>query len=92
MRMSRSSVPTDRVSGRRWRIPLTTAALHGRRLAVSAWRAGRSAIRAVKVGAELLADYDVLKGRIWVLVLVTTAIALYLAARARGLFPPHLRS
>jgi hypothetical protein len=38
--------------------------------------------------AELLADYDVFKGRIWVLVLVTTAIAPLLAARARGLLPP----
>jgi hypothetical protein len=38
--------------------------------------------------ADLLADYDVLKGRIWVLVLVTTAIAPYLAARVRGLLPP----
>ena len=41
-----------------------------------------------KPWAELLADYDVLKGRIWVLVLVTTAIAPFLAARARGLLPP----
>jgi hypothetical protein len=40
-----------------------------------------------KPWAELLADYDVLKGRIWALVLVTTAVAPYLAARARGLFP-----
>ena len=40
-----------------------------------------------KAWAELLADYDVLKGRIWVLVLVTTAVAPYLAAQARGLFP-----
>lgn len=38
--------------------------------------------------SELLADYDILKGRIWVLVLVTTAIAPFLAARARGLLPP----
>jgi len=42
-----------------------------------------------KPWAELLADYDVLRGRIWVLVLVTTAVAPYLAARARGLLPPH---
>jgi len=42
-----------------------------------------------KPWAELLADYDVFKGRIWVLVLVTTAIAPVLAARARGLLPPH---
>lgn len=41
-----------------------------------------------KPWAELLADYDVLKGRIWVLVLVTTAVAPYLAARARGLLSP----
>ncbi|HTD71704.1 MAG TPA: hypothetical protein VK647_14750 [Gemmatimonadales bacterium] len=40
-----------------------------------------------KPWAELLAAYDVLKGRIWVLVLVTTAVAPYLAARARGLLP-----
>ena len=37
-----------------------------------------------KPWAELLMDCDVLKGRIWVLVLVTTAVAPYLAARARG--------
>jgi len=42
-----------------------------------------------KPWSELLADYDILKGRIWVLVLVTTAAAPYLAARARGLLPPH---
>jgi len=42
-----------------------------------------------KPWAELLADYDVLKGRIRVLVLLTTAVAPYLAARARGLLPPH---
>ena len=41
-----------------------------------------------KPWAELLADYDVLRGRIWVLVLVTTAVAPYLAARARGLLQP----
>ncbi len=40
-----------------------------------------------KPWAELLADYDVLRGRIWVLVLMTTAVAPYLAARARGLLP-----
>ena len=40
-----------------------------------------------KPWAELLADYDGLKGRIWVLVLITTAVAPYLAARARGLLP-----
>ena len=38
-----------------------------------------------KPWTELLADYNVLKGRIWVLVLVTTAMAPFLAARARGL-------
>ena len=43
-----------------------------------------------KPWAELLADYDVLKGRIWVLVLVTTAAAPYLALRARGLLLPRL--
>ena len=43
-----------------------------------------------KPWAELLADYDVLKGRIWVLVLVTTAVAPYLAVRARGLLLPRL--
>jgi len=41
---------------------------------------------------DLLADYDVLKGRIWVLVLVTTAVAPYLAARGRDLLPPHYPS
>jgi len=41
-----------------------------------------------KAWAELLVDYDVFKGRIWVLVLLTTAVAPYLAARTRGLFPP----
>jgi hypothetical protein len=34
---------------------------------------------------RLLADYNVLKGRIWVLVLVTTAVAPQITARARGL-------
>jgi hypothetical protein len=38
---------------------------------------------------QLLADYDVASGRIWVLVLVTTAIAPRLAAHSRGLLPPH---
>ena len=38
-----------------------------------------------KPWAELLADYDVFKGRIWVVVLLTTAVAPYLTARARGL-------
>ena len=45
-----------------------------------------------KPWSELLADYDVLKGRIWMLVLVTTAVAPYLAARAHGLLPPHTPS
>jgi hypothetical protein len=34
---------------------------------------------------QLLADYNILRGRIWVLVLVTTAIAPWLMARTRGL-------
>jgi hypothetical protein len=33
---------------------------------------------------ELMADHDVLRGRIWVLVLVTTAFAPLLMARLRG--------
>ena len=36
---------------------------------------------------ELLADYNVVRGRIWVLVLVTTALAPLAAARVRGLLP-----
>jgi len=39
-----------------------------------------------KSWGELLADYDVLRGRVWVLVLITTLTAPYLAARARRLF------
>ena len=35
---------------------------------------------------QLLADYNIVRGRIWVLVLVTTAVAPLLAAYARGLF------
>jgi hypothetical protein len=35
--------------------------------------------------ARLLADYNVLRGRIWLLVLVTTGAAPLLAARARAL-------
>jgi hypothetical protein len=35
---------------------------------------------------ELLADYNVLRGRIWPLVLVTTADAPYVAGRVRGLW------
>jgi hypothetical protein len=34
---------------------------------------------------QLLADYDVVRGRIWILVLLTTAAAPALAAYARGL-------
>ena len=41
-----------------------------------------------KSWGELFADYNVLKGRIWILVLVTTAAAPWLMARARGLFSP----
>jgi hypothetical protein len=33
---------------------------------------------------ELTADYNVLKGRIWVLVLVTTAVAPWVTGRLRG--------
>ncbi|MCI0405203.1 MAG: hypothetical protein L0Z48_11395 [candidate division Zixibacteria bacterium] len=35
---------------------------------------------------KLLADYNVFKGRVWVLVLWATLLAPYWAARARGLF------
>jgi hypothetical protein len=35
--------------------------------------------------SRLLADYDVLRGRIWVLVLVTTALAPIVTAQLRGL-------
>jgi hypothetical protein len=38
---------------------------------------------------QLLADYNIFRGRIWVLVLVTTATAPWLAAHGRGLFPPQ---
>ena len=38
---------------------------------------------------ELLADYNVARGRIWVLVLLTTAVAPALAAHARGLLTPN---
>ena len=38
---------------------------------------------------ELLVDYNVLKGRIWVLVLLTTALAPLVTGRVRGLFGPH---
>jgi hypothetical protein len=39
-----------------------------------------------KPWTELLADYDVLRGRIWLLVLVTTSAAPYVTGRLRGLF------
>lgn len=39
-----------------------------------------------KTWSELLADYNVLSGRIWVLVLLTTMAGPYLGARLRGLF------
>ena len=35
--------------------------------------------------SRLLEDYNVFRGRIWVLVLVTTAVAPWVTARARGL-------
>ena len=38
-----------------------------------------------KAWAELLADYDVRRGRIWILVLVVTVLAPLWAARMRGL-------
>jgi hypothetical protein len=37
--------------------------------------------------SRLLEDYNVLRGRIWVLVLVTIAVAPRLCARVRGLLP-----
>jgi hypothetical protein len=40
---------------------------------------------------QLRADYDVLHGRLWVLVLVTTTVAPVIAARARAALPPHRR-
>jgi hypothetical protein len=40
--------------------------------------------------SRLLEDYNVFRGRVWVLVLLTTALAPFLCARARGLIPsPH---
>lgn len=36
---------------------------------------------------QLLADYNVLRGRIWVLVLITTAVAPWLTAQSRGRLP-----
>ncbi|MCB0759679.1 MAG: hypothetical protein KDC01_14550 [Flavobacteriales bacterium] len=38
-----------------------------------------------KPWAELLVDYDFTKGRIWALVLVTTAMAPWITAKLRGL-------
>jgi hypothetical protein len=38
---------------------------------------------------QLLADYNIFRGRIWALVLVTTATAPWLAAHGRGLLPPQ---
>jgi hypothetical protein len=38
-----------------------------------------------KPWSELFADYDLLRGRVWVLVPVTTTLAPYLMARVRGL-------
>jgi len=38
--------------------------------------------------AKLLADYDVRQGRVWLLVLVVTALAPRWAAGFRGLLPP----
>lgn len=37
--------------------------------------------------SRLLADYDVFRGRVWILVLITTALAPLLAAYGRGLAP-----
>ncbi len=34
---------------------------------------------------ELLADYDITKGRIWILVLITTLMAPWITAKMRGL-------
>ena len=38
-----------------------------------------------KTWTELLADYDITKGRIWILVLVATLMAPWLTAKLRGL-------
>jgi hypothetical protein len=38
---------------------------------------------------DLLADYDVLHGRIWLLVLIVTLLAPLIMARERQLFPPE---
>jgi hypothetical protein len=37
--------------------------------------------------SRLLEDYNVFRGRVWVLALLTTALAPFLCARARGLVP-----
>jgi hypothetical protein len=37
--------------------------------------------------SRLLEDYNVFRGRVWVFVLLTTALAPFLCARARGLIP-----
>jgi hypothetical protein len=37
--------------------------------------------------SRLLEDYNVFRGRVWVLVLLTTALAPFSCARARGLIP-----
>jgi hypothetical protein len=42
--------------------------------------------------SRLLEDYNVVRGRVWVLVLLTTALAPLLSARARGLIPPQRQS
>lgn len=39
-----------------------------------------------KPWSELLADYDVLHGRIWILVLIATAVSPWLTGRTRGLW------
>ena len=36
--------------------------------------------------AELLADYNIFRGRIWILVLATTFLSPWLVGTARGLF------
>jgi hypothetical protein len=41
-----------------------------------------------KPWAALVADYDVRRGRIWILALVATLLMPVWLARARGLFPP----
>jgi hypothetical protein len=41
-----------------------------------------------KPWSELMADYDLSAGRIWILVLVATALAPFLAANLRRVLPP----